>query len=108
MANIKDVAKKAGVSITTVSMVLNKTNNKISDATRQKVIKAAHELNYNPNNYAKALASKKGNSIMVVIPDIVNPFYSSIIKQLTYFAREKTIFYTFTIQIISFCKVKIL
>lgn len=92
MANIKDVAKKAGVSITTVSMVLNKTNNKISDATRQKVIKAAHELNYNPNNYAKALASKKGNSIMVVIPDIVNPFYSSIIKQLTYFAREKDYF----------------
>lgn len=92
MANIKDVAKKAGVSITTVSMVLNKTNNKISDATREKVIRASKELNYNPNSYARALASKKGNSIMVVIPDIANPFYAAIIKELTYYARKKDYF----------------
>lgn len=92
MANIKDVAKKAGVSITTVSMVLNRTNNKISEPTREKVLKAAKDLNYNPNSYARALASKKSNSIMVVIPDIVNPFYSSIIKELTYYARKKNYF----------------
>lgn len=92
MANIKDVAKKAGVSITTVSMVLNKTNNRISEPTREKVLKAAEELNYNPNSYARALASKKGNSIMVVIPDIVNPFYASIVKELTYYARKKNYF----------------
>ena len=92
MANIKDVAKKAGVSITTVSMVLNKTNNKISDATREKVIRASKVLNYNPNSYARALASKKGNSIMVVIPDIANPFYAAIIKELTYYARKKDYF----------------
>lgn len=89
MANIKDVAKRAGVSITTVSMVLNNTNNKISKATRDKVLKAQKELNYYPNNYARALASKKSNAIMVVVPDIVNPFYSSIIKELTYFANKK-------------------
>ena len=59
MANIKDVAKLAGVSITTVSMVLNNTNNKISEKTRKKVIDAAESLNYNANNFAKALASKK-------------------------------------------------
>lgn len=92
MANIKDVAKKAGVSITTVSMVLNNTNNKISEATRGKVIKAAKDLKYNPNSYARALASKKGNSIMVVIPDIANPFYAAIIKELTYYARKKNYF----------------
>lgn len=92
MANIKDVAKKAGVSITTVSMVLNKTNNKISKPTREKVLKAAEELNYKPNSYARALASKKGNSIMVVIPDIANPFYASIVKELTYCARKKNYF----------------
>ena len=75
MATIKDVAKLAGVSITTVSMVLNKTNDKISDKTKEKVFLAAKDLGYNPNKYAKALASKKSNIIMAIIPDIANPFF---------------------------------
>ncbi|MDU2202118.1 MAG: LacI family DNA-binding transcriptional regulator, partial [Anaerococcus hydrogenalis] len=85
MTNIKDVAKLAGVSITTVSMVLNNTNNKISEKTRKKVIDAAESLNYNANNFAKALASKKSNVIMAIIPDISNPFFSLLVKNLTYY-----------------------
>lgn len=92
MANIKDVAKLAGVSITTVSMVLNDTNNKISEATKKKVIESAERLNYNPNRFAKALASKKSNLIMVVIPDISNPFFSLLVKKLTYYAEEYNYF----------------
>ena len=88
MTNIKDVAKEAGVSITTVSMVLNNTENKISQATRKKVLKAANNLNYKPNSYAKALASKKSNIIMAIVPDINNPFFSELVKELTQFAQE--------------------
>lgn len=88
MTNIKDVAKLAGVSITTVSMVLNNTNNKISEKTRKKVIDAAESLNYNANNFAKALASKKSNVIMAIIPDISNPFFSLLVKNLTYYAEK--------------------
>lgn len=92
MTNIKDVAKEAGVSITTVSMVLNNTENKISQATRKKVLKAANNLNYKPNSYAKALASKKSNIIMAIVPDINNLFFSELVKELTQFAQEYSYF----------------
>ena len=92
MATIKDVAKLAGVSITTVSMVLNKTNDKISDKTKEKVFLAAKELGYNPNKYAKALASKKSNIIMAIIPDIANPFFSMLVKYLTNYSLKHDYF----------------
>lgn len=92
MATIKDVARLAGVSITTVSMVLNKTNDKISDKTKEKVFLAAKELGYNPNKYAKALASKKSNIIMAVIPDIANPFFSLLVKYLTNYSLKHDYF----------------
>lgn len=75
MANIKDVANLANVSITTVSMVLNNTDNKISEKTRQNVIDAAKKLNYSPNRIARSLVTKKSNAVMLVIPDISNPFF---------------------------------
>lgn len=92
MANIRDVAKEAGVSITTVSMVLNNTENKISEETRKKVINASKKLNYNPNSYARALASKKSNIIMAIVPDINNPFFSELVKELTQVAQEHSYF----------------
>lgn len=92
MATIKDVAKLAGVSITTVSMVLNKTNDKISDKTKEKVFLAAKDLGYNPNKYAKALASKKSNIIMAIIPDIANPFFSMLVKYLTNYSLKHDYF----------------
>lgn len=83
MTTIKDVAKKAGVSITTVSFVLNNTNNKISDETRNKVLKAAVELDYSPNIMARALAGKKSNSVMLLIPEISNPFFAKLAQFLS-------------------------
>ena len=63
---IKDVAKHAGVSITTVSFVINNTN-RVSADTKKKVLQAVKDLNYQPNAIAKSLVSKKTHDIALVI-----------------------------------------
>lgn len=85
---IKDVAKEAGVSITTVSLVLNKPNNSISDKTKQKVIQAAKKLNYVPNKIARSLVNKKTYLIALVVPNLTNPFYPEIAKHVSSVASE--------------------
>ena len=66
VVTISDVAKKAGVAISTVSKVLNNYE-KVSEATREKVLKAAQELNYVPNSIASALSSKKYQCIALYV-----------------------------------------
>ena len=66
MANINDVAKKAGVGVSTVSKVLNDYDH-VSEATRQKVLDAVDALDYVPNAVASALSSKKGRRVAVVV-----------------------------------------
>lgn len=66
VATINDVAKKAGVAIGTVSKVLNNYAN-VSKETREKVLKAASELNYIPNTIASALSSKNSNRVALYI-----------------------------------------
>lgn len=92
MSTIKDVAHLANVSITTVSMVLNNTEHKISSETRTKVIEAAKKLNYKPNNIARSLVSGKTNVIMLIIPDISNPFFGLLAKELSEYIRLKEYF----------------
>lgn len=82
MSNIKDVAKHAGVSVTTVSRVMN-NRGAISEMTRSKVYKAMEELNYHPNEIAKSLYTKKSNLIGLILPDISNPFYSEETKYIS-------------------------
>lgn len=81
MASMNDVAKRAGVSIATVSRVLN-NNGKVNDATRTKILKAIKELKYQPSRVAKRLRSKSisGNLLGVLIPDIQNPFYVDVLE----------------------------
>lgn len=74
---IYDVAKKAGVSIATVSRVLNNSE-LVSEKTKQKVKMAIEELNYTPNIIASALTKKSTLTIGLLIPDISNPFYSEL------------------------------
>ncbi|CAM3632190.1 LacI family DNA-binding transcriptional regulator [Erysipelothrix urinaevulpis] len=73
--NIKDVAKEAGVAISTVSKVLNNYPG-VSEASKKKVLKAVHKLNYTPNRVASALSSKTGNRIGLVM--IINKNYQAI------------------------------
>lgn len=80
---LKDVAKAAGVSETTVSLVLNKKNHRISDETVLRVEKTAKELNYTPNRIARSLATKTSAVIALIFPDIVNPYFPSLAKRIT-------------------------
>ncbi len=81
MPSMNDVAKKAGVSIVTVSRVVNNNTN-VNEATRAKVLKAIKELKYQPSRVAKRLRSKSlsGNLLGIMIPDIQNPFYVDVLR----------------------------
>lgn len=85
-ATIKDVAKIAGVSTSTVSRVLS-GNTSISIATAEKVRYAAEKLGYIPNTAARCLRCDKSKSIGVVLPDISGEFYSLCASSILKYAR---------------------
>ena len=77
-----DIAIKAGVSKATVSMVLNKKDGSISPATREKIIEITEELGYIPNSIARSLSTNKSGTIGIVLPDIINPFFSQMARAI--------------------------
>lgn len=87
MANIKDVAERSGISVTTVSRVLN-NRGYISEKTRQKVYKAIEELNYQPNEVARALLKRKSNLIGLLVPNVSHPFFSELSNHIENCAYE--------------------
>lgn len=87
MVTIREVAERAGVSVATVSRVINNKNN-VKEETENKVLNVIEELNYIPNNIARTLYTKKSNTIGLVIPDITNPFFSEFYKQLEQSAEK--------------------
>lgn len=79
MPNIYEVAKLAGVSLSTVSRVLNgKTS--VNSTFREKVEKAMAELNYRPSNVARSLANKRTNSVGLLIAELNTPFFGEMMK----------------------------
>ncbi len=71
-----DVAKAAGVSRTTVSLVLNDVANaRIPNETRNKILEIAKKLNYQPNQFAQGLKTNRSKTIAFILPSISNPFY---------------------------------
>ena len=84
---IKEVAKLAGVSVSTVSRALNETTY-VKDETRLRVLDAAHKLNYSPNAFAKGLKSNKSNTIALVIPDIGNMIFPKITQGVEQVMRK--------------------
>lgn len=79
---IIDIAKLAGVSKATVSMVLNKKDKNISEETKNKILNIKKELNYIPNSIARSLNTKKSGTIGIIIPDITNPYFSEIARAI--------------------------
>lgn len=78
MVGIKDIAKKTGYSISTVSYALNNSH-KVSEATRAIIIKAADELHYVPNNAARTLKRNQSNIIGVFLADYSGAFYGELL-----------------------------
>lgn len=77
-----DIAKAVNVSKTTVSMVLNNKEINVAKETREKILKAAKDMNYIPNSLARSLSTKKSYTLGMIIPDIQNPFFSEMAKAI--------------------------
>lgn len=88
MANIKDVARAAGVSVSTVSHVLS-GNRPISEATRRRVLQTIDQLGYRPNRLAQGLVNKSTHSLGLLVPDLANPFFSTIAEAVEIAAHER-------------------
>ncbi len=78
---MRDVAEKAGVSITSVSHVINQTR-PVSQELQQSIQAAMRELGYQPNALARSLRRKKTHIIGVIVPDSANPFFAEVTRAL--------------------------
>jgi LacI family transcriptional regulator len=81
MATIKDVAKLAGVALSTASYALN-GDPKVSKETKEKVLEAARQLNYRKNGFAMDLKRSRTNTIMLILTDLSGPYYSELIRSI--------------------------
>ncbi|PAB59689.1 LacI family DNA-binding transcriptional regulator [Anaeromicrobium sediminis] len=79
--NIKDIAKLAGVGVSTVSRVLN-DHPDVKAATREKVLKVIDEVNYIPNNSARNLKRSNSKNIGVLVKGIYNPFFAELVNSI--------------------------
>jgi len=85
--NIREIAKKAGVSTATVSRVVNGTA-PVAERTEQRVRKAIEHLGYYPNSHARTLGSGKSQMYGLIISDITNPFFPEVVKYFEQIAVE--------------------
>ncbi len=88
MSNIRDVARLAGVSVATVSRALSNPE-KVSDESLEKVHNAIAQVGYRPNMLARNFRSARAYAVVVLVPDIANPFYSLFIRALEDRAQQK-------------------
>lgn len=80
---MKDIAKMAGVSMTTVSLVLNDRESRISKEKKQEIKELAQKYHYVQNFSAVSLAKSTSKTIALIVPNITNPFYASLINVIT-------------------------
>lgn len=87
MATMKDVARRAGVSESTVSHVVNNTR-AVSEEKKAQVLLAMRELNFSANAHARGLALGRSNFLGILVSDIENPFFPGVIKSFEDLARQ--------------------
>lgn len=88
MATIFEVAKQAGVSIATVSRVLTKPET-VTAPTRRRVLEVVEELGYATNSAGKMLRTRRSGKLLVIVPDIANPFYSRVLQSIEETAQRE-------------------
>lgn len=88
MATIKDIASAAGVSLATVSRVIN-DGPKVGDSTRKRVKKIMAELGYRPNANARALVNKRSASLGVVLAELSDPFFATLAHGIEITTRKQ-------------------
>jgi len=81
MSNIREVARIAGVSVATVSRTLSHPD-KVSEASKKKVMEAIEQVKYRPNMLARNFRSARAYSLVVLVPDIANPFFALVIRSI--------------------------
>ena len=86
-STVRAVAKLAGVSPMTVSRVINNAES-VAEATRQKVLRAIAQLDYVPNRLARGLTSSRSSTLGLVVPDVVNPFFTLVLRGAEAAARR--------------------
>lgn len=87
MATILDIAKRAGVSVATVSRTFSHAE-KVRPKTREKVNQAIAELEYSPNALARGLRQKRSRTVVVIVPWIQNPFFAGIVQGIENVAHD--------------------
>jgi len=85
---IKDVARKAGVSISTVSNALNNSRY-VKKETKERILEIAKNLNYTPNIIARGLKTRSTSTVAVIVPDISNQFFAQVIRGVEEVARQR-------------------
>lgn len=86
---IKDIAAITGVSTTTVSQILNNKGERFSEDTRQKVLKAVEEHDYNPDYFAKNMVQRQSKTIGMIVPDVTDFFFSKVIEGVETYLTKK-------------------
>jgi LacI family transcriptional regulator len=84
---IHDVARKARVSVATISRVLNNSE-LVADKTRKRILRIAKELNYVPNASARGLSTRRNDTIGLLLPDVYTEFFSEVIRGADQAAQE--------------------
>ena len=79
--SIREIAKLSGVSIATVSRIIN-NNGRFSHETKKRVLSIIKENNYETNSMAKALRMNRSNTVGIIVPNLSNAFFSSLVESL--------------------------
>ena len=77
---IKEIAEMAGVSVTTVSQILNNKGSRFSEQTRRKVLAIVEEHQYKPDFFAANLINRHSKTIGMIVPDVTDFFFSKVIE----------------------------